>query len=91
MEATLEESEDATKATKDLQAKAEALAEEHKTNLLRSVDELREMTSIQQEVSSLEESLKRGAARLDEIRKRFPNQPLLAANTHDTGNADPMF
>lgn len=90
LRADLSGEEDGFAAAKDLQAKAEALAEEHKTNMLRSVEELREMTEVQREISSLEESLKRGTQRLDEIRKRFPNQPLLSANTHDNCNADPM-
>lgn len=71
IEATLAESEDAATEIKALQAKAEALAEDHKKNLLRSVHELQELSSMRQEVASLEESLKRGQARLEEIRKTY--------------------
>lgn len=69
-------------STKALQAKAESMVEDHKQNLLRSVRELREMTEMQSEISSLETSLKRGQERLEELRKAHPStQPLLPIST----------
>ena len=82
IEADLEEGEDAAKAIKELQAKAESLVEDHKNNMLQSIEEIREIRELDREAQSLEETLKRGQERLVEIRKRRGDQPLLPLETN---------
>lgn len=70
--ADLAEGEDAVEATKQLQLKAESLVEDHKQNLLRSIEELYQLTERQAEVRGLMKELGRAQDRLTEIRKEHP-------------------
>lgn len=71
--AEIGEGEDVDKAMVDLQAKAEKAAEDLKQNILRNIEELREMSELTREVADLEKSLKAGAERLAKIRAAHPS------------------
>lgn len=81
MFATLDEGEDATKAAQELQARAEQLVEDHKQGLLRSMEELYQLTERQQEMRGLQNELKRAQERLDQIRQKHPELNLIADST----------
>jgi hypothetical protein len=76
LRATLADGEDPAASVKQLQAKAEELVEDHKQNMLRSLEELYQLNERQSEVRGLERELQRAQSRLEEIRK---TTPLLAA------------
>lgn len=78
MTATLDDGEDATKAAQELQALAEQLVEDHKQGLLRSIEELYQLTTRQAEMRGLQKELKRAQDRLAEIRKEHPTLQLEA-------------
>lgn len=77
--ATLEEGEDAIAATRELQAKAEGLVEDHKQGLLRSIEELHQMAAHQSELRGLEQELQRAQERIEQIRKQTPQLVSLQA------------
>lgn len=70
--ATLDEGEDHARVVKALQAEAEGLVEDHKQGLLRSIEELHELSRRQAEMKGLESELRRAQDRLDLIRKQHP-------------------
>lgn len=72
IKAELLEGEDWEAATKELQAKAESMVEEHKQHMLRSLKELHDLTVRQREVASLEDSIRGAQSRLDRLRKGLP-------------------
>ena len=76
MTAELADGEDARTATKELQAQAEGLVEDHKNNLLKSIEELQKLTQRQQEVAQLHRQLKVAQDRMDEIRREHPQLAL---------------
>ena len=81
MIATLAPGEDPVKATKELQAKAEGVVEDHKRAMLESLRELHVLSRTAQEVHTLERELQRAQGRLEQIRKQHPDLkglPLLA-------------
>jgi hypothetical protein len=82
LKAVLDGDEDYTAAVQTLQAKAEALVEEHKQHMLRSLHELARLERYQQEVQSLEQSLVRSQERLDTLRRG--TQALAAGQSADT-------
>jgi hypothetical protein len=69
LKAVLEGEEDYAAAVQTLQAKAEALVEEHKQHMLRSLEELERLERYQQEVQSLEHSIRQSQERLDRLRQ----------------------
>jgi chromosome segregation ATPase len=72
--ATLEEGEDADKATKNLQAKAESLVEDHKNHLLDSLRKLHQMQQyLEEHVASLEDTIRKAQSDLDHLRKQKQN------------------
>jgi hypothetical protein len=73
LKATVEDGDDATVATRQLQQQAEGLVEDHKQQLLRSLEELHQMTERQSEVRGLQVELDRAQRRLEEIRKENPS------------------
>jgi len=79
--ATLDEGENWEEVTKQLQAKAESIVEDHKTHMLKSLEELHQLTERQRELSSLESGLRRAQSRIDEIRRDTPQLALMAENT----------
>jgi hypothetical protein len=69
LKAVLEGDEDYAAAVQTLQAKAEALVEDHKQHMLRSLHELERLGRYQQEVQSLEHSIRQSQERLDRLRQ----------------------
>jgi hypothetical protein len=69
LKAVLEGDEDYAAAVQTLQAKAEALVEDHKQHMLRSLHELERFGRYQQEVQSLEHSIRQSQERLDRLRQ----------------------
>ena len=72
MRATLDDSDNIESATKELQAKAEGLVEDHKNGLLKSIEELYQLTERQSEMRGLQRQLTQTQERLDAIRKEHP-------------------
>ncbi len=72
LSASIEEGESAVECAKKLQAQAEQLVEDHKQNLLKSIDELHCLTERQAEVRGLQKQLEMTQARLNEIRVENP-------------------
>ena len=70
MTAELADNEDANIATRQLQQRAEGLVEDHKQGLLKSIEELHQLTERQKEIVGLERQLSSAQARIDEIRKQ---------------------
>ncbi len=70
--AICEEGDDPIAIAKDLQRQAEQLVEDHKQNMLKSLEDLYELTERQREMTTLQEQLGRAQSRLDEIRKAYP-------------------
>ena len=79
MEATLEPGEDATQAARELQARAEGLVEDHKQGMLRSIEELYQLTERQAEMTGLQRELERAQRRLDDLRQAHPELKSLPA------------
>lgn len=73
MRATVDEGEDVSDATKKLQATAEGLVEDHKNGLLRSIEELYQLTERQQEMQGLQNQLTQEQDRITEIRRTNPD------------------
>jgi hypothetical protein len=72
IKAILDDGDDPEEVIKDLQAKAESMVEDHKNNILQSLRELHTLSLRQREMASLEKQLREAQARLDEIRKEYP-------------------
>lgn len=70
--AALTEGEDPIAAVKQLQAQAESLVEDHKQNMLQSLEDLYQMGERQAEVLGLERQLRTAQERLDQIRQQHP-------------------
>lgn len=64
--------EDWQAVAKELQAKAESMIEDHKRNMLNSLEELHDLTTKQREVAELESRIVSAQSRLDRIRKETP-------------------
>lgn len=75
--ATLSEGEDATAAAKQLQAQAEGLVEDHKQAMLKSIEELYQLSERQAEMRGLQKQLLRAQERLEEIRQAHPQLQLV--------------
>jgi hypothetical protein len=79
--ATLEAGDDPEQCARTLQAKAEGLVEDHKQGMLRSIEELYQLSARQAEMRGLEKELKRAQDRLDEIRKEHPVLKLMGQDS----------
>jgi hypothetical protein len=88
LKASLDEGEDFETATKQLQAKAEQLVEDHKNNMLTSIEELHMLTERQREVASLESSIKRAQSQLDRIRAETPQLQLGGGHNEQSEGPD---
>lgn len=77
MVAQLDGSEDPVAAVRTLQAQAEQLVEDHKNGLLKSIEELYQLTERQSEMRGLQNELKNAQTRLDQIRSMNPELKLL--------------
>lgn len=78
MTAEIAEGDDAAQCTKQLQAQAEQLVEDHKNNLLKSLEEIYQLTERQAEMKGLQRQLTQAQSRIEEIRKENPDLKLLA-------------
>lgn len=76
VKATIEDGEDPTASINALQALAEKTVEDHKQGLLKSLEDLHELTERQREMTTLAEQLTRNQLRLDEIRRQHPQLSL---------------
>lgn len=83
MTATLDDGENSETAVRVLQQRAEELVEDHKNSLLKSIEELYQLTTRQAEMRGLQQELKRAQERLDSIRSQHP-QLQLSVDSHDT-------
>lgn len=77
--ATVEEGEGPDDAVRKLQARAEQLVEDHKANMLRSIEELQNLSVARQEIQGLQQTITRGQQRLDLLRKQHPELGLITA------------
>ena len=80
LHATLEAGDDPDACIKQLQAKAEGLVEDHKQGMLKSIEELYQLSQHQAEMRGLENELKRTQERLEEIRKEHPTLKLTSGD-----------
>jgi len=75
--ATLEDGDDANLAVQKLQAQAEGMVEDHKQGLLKSIEELHNLSERTAEVQGLQRQLQQAQARLEQIRAENPELKLL--------------
>ncbi len=66
--ATIEEGDDPEKCTKELQAKAESMVEDHKQNMLRSLHQIRQMDIRHREMAKLESLITTSQKELENYR-----------------------
>lgn len=83
MEATLAPDEDPAKATRELQSKAEGLVEDHKQQLLKSLEELYQLTERQSEMRGLQRELERAQGRLNALRTEHPELLLTGGESQE--------
>ena len=76
MTADLIDGEDTISATRQLQQEAEGLVEDHKQGLLKSLEELYQLSERQAEVMGLQRQLNTAQTRLNEIRSENPELAL---------------
>jgi ABC-type Fe2+-enterobactin transport system substrate-binding protein len=72
LKAQLTEGDDPIAATKQLQAQAEGLVEDHKNHLLQSLEDLYQLGQRQEEIRGLQRQLTTAQDWLDQIRKQHP-------------------
>ena len=72
MKANLQDGDDADAAVQALQAKAEKLVEDHKTMLLKQIEELYHLSEARREISDLEVKLSNAQHRIKELRVNNP-------------------
>lgn len=77
MTATLDDGEDAGTATKQLQAQAEGLVEDHKRAMLESIESLHRLSEQQAELRGLQRTLTDAQERIEAIRQANPELKLL--------------
>jgi hypothetical protein len=73
LKADIDDGEDFEKATKELQAKVEGMIEDHSRYMVKSLEELHDLTEKQARVASLESQIRRAQTDLDAIRKGMPS------------------
>lgn len=79
--AEVQEGDDAQACVRELQAKAEGMVEDHKQGLLKSIEELHQLTERQAEVRGLQQQLQSTQNRLNAIRDENPELKLLTPAT----------
>ena len=72
VKATLNEGEDWEAATKQLQATAEGLIEDHKRHMLQTIEEVEELRRKGDEVARLDRQIRQAQERLDALRSGAP-------------------
>lgn len=78
LEASLAEGADPVEAVRRLQAQAEGLVEDHKQGMLKSIEELYQLSERQAEMRGLQKELERAQGKLDELRRQHPELKLIA-------------
>jgi len=84
LKATLAADDDFKTAVKILQSHAESLVEDHKQLMLKSIEEIAQMSRVEREFADLSAAMRRAQQEMDAIRKRYPNLPLLTAESTNT-------
>lgn len=74
--AELLDDDDPLVATRELQQRAEGLVEDHKNGLLKSIEELHQLTEQQAEMRGLQQQLKAAQDRINQIREKHPELQL---------------
>ena len=77
LEASLAPGEDPFAAVRSMQAQAEGLVEDHKQGMLKSLEELYQLTERQAEMRGLQQELKKAQERLDALRQQHPELKLI--------------
>lgn len=72
LSATLEPGDDADACIKQLQAKAEAVVEQHKALLLAEIKRLRATQQAMEEIANLEHSMRGAQARMEDLKRNYP-------------------
>lgn len=85
--AVLEDGEEPAAVARELQAQAESLVEDHKHNMLRSLEELYQLSTRQAEVIGIHRQLKAAQERLEDIRKDYP-EPAMQEKLGLTGGSE---
>lgn len=75
--AQLEDGDDPQQVAKDLQSRAEGLVEDHKQQMLKSLEELHQLGERRAELLGLEKTIRSAQERLDEVRRQHPDLKLL--------------
>lgn len=70
--AEIADGEDWAEAIKILQAKAEGLVEDHKQSMLKSLEELQDLTEKQARIANLSQVIARAQQELDSLRNGLP-------------------
>lgn len=91
VKAIIEDGEDWQKITKELQAHAEQLVEDHKDNLIKQLEELEELSQRQREVAKLSDGIREAQRRLDNIREQYPQLALAGAVGEESEEPQPPF
>jgi 2-oxo-4-hydroxy-4-carboxy--5-ureidoimidazoline (OHCU) decarboxylase len=73
--ATLDDGEDFVAVTKQLQAQAEELVEDHKTNMLNSLRELQDLSEKNAEARRLSATIESAQRKLNRLRETTPSLP----------------
>lgn len=72
LKATLEDGDDPVAATKALQTQAEGLVEDHKNGLLKSINDLYQMTEAKSKLIGLARQLREAQRETDALRQKWP-------------------
>lgn len=76
LHATLDEGDDRPSCIERLQNMAEGLVEDHKQKLLKSLEELHQLTERQAEMRGLQREMERAQTLLNELRQKHPELAL---------------
>ena len=82
LKATLAAGEAAVQATKTLQQQAEQLVEDHKQNLLKSLEDIYELGEAKTRMLGLARQMKSAQDELDALRKQWPQMEQLKLSEH---------
>lgn len=69
LQAGLEPDEDPMKATQELQATVEKIAEDHKQDMLKNIRQLEKISRCNEEISALEERMQQADSRIKDLRR----------------------
>lgn len=81
--ATLDEGDDPIATAKGLQQQAEQLVEDHKANLLKSIEDAYHMSEAQRQMVGLCRQLQNAQEEIDRIRKQWPGLKQIEMNVSE--------